>query len=51
MILMNKRKKISREIYIPHKKLICDWTDERRYLIKYRTLKFYLRYCMVVEKV
>ena len=25
------------------KKLICDWTDKKKYLIHYRMLKFYVR--------
>ena len=33
------------------KKLICDWTDKKKYLIHYRTLKFYVRHGMVVEKI
>ena len=33
------------------KKLICDWSDKKRYLIHYRMLKFYVRHGMIVEKV
>ena len=33
------------------KKLICDWTDKRKYLIHYRMLKFYVRHGMIVEKI
>ena len=33
------------------KKLICDWTDRKRYLVRYRILKFYVRHGMTVEKV
>ena len=33
------------------KKLICDWTDKKKYLVHYRMLKFYVRYGMTVEKV
>ena len=32
-------------------KLICDWTDKKKYLIHYRMLKFYVRRGMVVDKV
>ena len=38
------------ENYTKSKKLICDWTDKKKYLIHYRMLKFYVRYGMVVEK-
>ena len=37
--------------YTKCKKLICDWTDKKKYLIHYRMLKFYLKHGMVVEKV
>ena len=33
------------------KKLICDWTDKKNYLIHYRMLKFYVRHGMVVDKI
>ena len=33
------------------KKLICDWTDEKNYLVQYRMLNFYVRHGMVVDKV
>ena len=33
------------------KKLICDWTDKKKYLIHYRMLKFYVRHSMIVEKI
>ena len=36
--------------YTNSKKLICDWTDKKKYLIHYRMLKFYVRHGMVVEK-
>ena len=45
---MNKIKPTN---YISHKKLICDWTDKKNYLIHYRMLKFYVRHGMVVEKI
>ena len=44
-------KKIKPKSYIKSKKLICDWTDKKKYLIDYRMLKFYVRHGMVVEKV
>ena len=43
-------KRIKPENYTKSKKLICDWTDKRKYLIHYRMLKFYVRHGMVVEK-
>ena len=37
--------------YTKPKKLICDWTDKKKYLIHYRMLKFYVRHGMIVEKI
>ena len=31
--------------------MICDWSDEKNYLVHYRMLKFYFRHGMIVEKV
>ena len=42
---------IKPENYTKSKKLICDWTDKKNYLIHYRMLKFYVRHGMVVEKI
>ena len=33
------------------KKLICDWSDKKKYLVHYRMLNFYVRHGMIVEKV
>ena len=33
------------------KKLVCDWTDKKKYLIHYRMLKIYVRHGMIVEKI
>ena len=44
-------KSIKPENYTKSKKLICDWSDKKRYLIHCRMLKFYVRHDMVVEKV
>ena len=33
------------------KKLICDWSDKKKYLIHYRLLKFFVRLAMIFEKV
>ena len=43
-------KKIRPKNYTKSKKIICDWTDEKKYLIHNRLLKFYVRHGMVVEK-
>ena len=37
--------------YTKSKKLICDWTDKKIYLVHYRMLKFYIRHGMVIEKI
>ena len=34
-----------------NKKIICDWTDIKKFLIHYRSMKFYVRHGMIVEKV
>ena len=44
-------KKIKPKNYTNSKKLICDWTDKKKYLIHYRMLKFFVRHGMVVEKI
>ena len=44
-------KKIKPKNYTKSKKLICDLTDKKKYLIHYRMLKFYVRHGMVVEKI
>ena len=36
--------------YTPCKKLICDFTDKKNYLLHYRMLKFYIRHGMIVDK-
>ena len=37
--------------YTKVKKLICDWTDEKKYLIRYRVLKFCVRHGRIVDKI
>ena len=37
--------------YTSTKKLICDWSDKRNYLIHYRMLKFYIRHGMIVDEI
>ena len=44
-------KEIKPDTYIQTKKLICDWSDKKNYLVHYRMLKFYLRRGMIVDKV
>ena len=43
--------KIKPKNYTKSKKLICDWTDKKKYLIHYSKLKFYITHGMVVEKI
>ena len=31
--------------------MVCDWIDNKNYLIHYRLLEFYIRHGIVVEKV
>ena len=44
-------KKIQPKSYTKSKKLLCDWTEKKNYLIPYRMLKFYVRYGIVVDKI
>ena len=44
-------KEIKPDTYIQTKKLICDWSDKKNYLIHYRMLKFYIKHGMIVDKV
>ena len=44
-------KKIKPKNYTKSQKLICDWTDKKKYLTHYRMLKFYVRHGMIVEKI
>ena len=44
-------KQHKQDSYTKWKKLICDWSDKKKYLIHYRMLKFYLKHGMVLEKV
>ena len=44
-------KEIKLDTYTPTKKLICDWSNKKNYLIHYRMLKFYVRHGMIVDKV
>ena len=44
-------KEIKPETYNQTKKLICDWSDKKNYLVHYRMLKFFIRHGIIVEKV
>ena len=44
-------KEIRPDTNVQTKKLICDWSDKKNYLIHYRMLKFYVRHGMIVDKV
>ena len=44
-------KHIKTKSYSISKKLLCDWTDKKNYLVHYRMLKFYGRHGMVVDKI
>ena len=37
--------------YTQTKKLLCDWSDKKNYLICYRILKFYVRHGMITDKI
>ena len=50
-IFSDYMKTIIPDTYTQNKKLICDWSDKKNYLIHYRMLKFYVRHGMVVDKV
>ena len=45
------KKLIKPDTYTQSKKLICDCTDKKKYLIQYTMLKFYVIHGMVVEKI
>ena len=44
-------KQIKPKNYAKSKKLVCDWSDKKNYLVHYRMLKFYVRHGMVVDKI
>ena len=44
-------KKMKQDSHAKCKKLICDWTAKKKFLVHYRMLKFYVRLGMVIEKV
>ena len=44
-------KTIIPDTYTQNKKLVCDWSDKKNYLVQNRMFKFYVRHGMVVDKV
>ena len=44
-------KEIRPDTFVQPKKLNCDWSDKKNYLVHYRMLKFYVRHGMDVEKI
>ena len=44
-------KEIIPNTYTRTKKLMCDWSDKKNYLIRHRMVKFYVRHGMIVDKV
>ena len=42
---------IKPDTYTQTKKIICNWSGKKNYLIHYRILKFYVRHGMIVDKV
>ena len=44
-------KKIKPKNHTKSKKLICDWTDKKKFLIHYRMSKVYVRHGTIVEKI
>ena len=37
--------------YTHKKKLLCDWTNKRKYILRYRISNFHVQRRMVVDKV
>ena len=44
-------KTIKPDTYTQTKKIICDSSDKKNYLVHYRMLKFYVRHGMIIDKV
>ena len=44
-------KEIKPNTHLQTSRLICDWSDDKNYLIHYRMLKLYIRHGMIVDKV
>ena len=42
---------IKLDTYAQTKKLICNWSDKKNYLVHYRMLKSKVRHGMIVDKV
>ena len=49
--LSDYMKEIKSNTYAQTKKILCDWSDKKNYLVHYRLLKFYVRQGMKVERV
>ena len=43
--------KVKPKIYTKAKKILCAWSDNKNYLVRHRTLKFYVRHGMIVETI
>ena len=46
-----ENEKTNPDTYTQTKKLSCDWTDKKKFLIHYRMLNFHVRHGIIVEKV
>ena len=44
-------KQIKPITYTQTKKLICDWSDKKNYLVHHRMLKLYVRHGMIIDNV
>ena len=44
-------KEIKPNTYTQTRKLICDWSDKKNYLVRYSMLNFYVTHGMIVDKV
>ena len=43
-------KEIIPDTFTQTRKLICDWSDKKNYLVHYRMLKFYVKHGIIVDK-
>ena len=50
-IFSDYMKEIKPDNYTSTRKMICDWSDKKKYLFHYRKLKFYIRHGMIIDKV
>ena len=49
--LSEYKEKVKPDTYTQTKKLICDWSDKKKYLIHYWMMKFYVRHGMELVKI